>query len=144
MLACDIVIAASNARFGTPEVNVGLFPMMIDALIFRNMPRKKAMEMILLGQTLTADQALSMGMITRTVAPEDLDTETENILQTLCAKSPIGLAIGKTAFHAASQMPLEEALHFLSGRLMDVVSTRDAAEGITAFIEKRPPVFKGE
>jgi enoyl-CoA hydratase/carnithine racemase len=144
MLTCDIVIAANNARFGTPEVNVGLFPMMIGALIFRNVPRKKAMEMILIGQTLTADQALSMGMITRTVAPEDLDTETENILQTLCAKSPIGLAIGKTAFHAASQMPLEEALHFLSGRLMNVVSTKDAAEGITAFIEKRPPVFKGE
>ena len=144
MLACDIVIASNNARFGTPEVHVGLFPMMIGALIFRNVPRKKAMEMILLGDKLTAGQALAMGMITRSVAPEDLDRETDAILQALTAKSPIGMAMGKTAFHAASSMSLEQSLDYLAEKLMDVAATKDAVEGITAFIEKRVPVFTGE
>jgi enoyl-CoA hydratase/carnithine racemase len=143
MLACDIVIAGSHARFGTPEVNVGLFPMMIGALIFRNVPRKKAMEMILLGERLTADQALSMGMVTRVVPPEGLDMETENVLKSLAGKSPIGLSIGKRAFHAVADLPLEESMDYLAEKLLAVASTEDAVEGITAFLEKRPPVFKG-
>ncbi len=83
MLACDIVIASSKAKFGTPEVNVGLFPMMIGALIFRNVLRKKAMEMILLGDTLTAQDAMSIGMVTRVTEPEDLDGEVDRVLACL-------------------------------------------------------------
>jgi len=143
MLACDIVIANNDAKFGTPEVNVGLWPMMIGALIFRNVLRKKAMEMILLGERITADQALNMGLITRVVLPEELDEEVTQILKTLAAKSPIGMKIGKEAFYAMADMPLEEAVDFLSGKIAEVAATEDAREGITAFIEKRKPEFKG-
>jgi enoyl-CoA hydratase/carnithine racemase len=144
MLACDIVIASSKAKFGTPEVNVGLFPIMIGALIFRNVLKKKAMEMILLGEKLSAEQALEMGMITRVVAPEALDDEVGKVLQALSKKSPIGMKIGKEAFYASADMPFEQALDLLAGKLSDVVSTQDAVEGITAFIEKREPVFTGK
>jgi len=143
MLACDIVIAKNDAKFGTPEVNVGLWPMMIGALIYRNVLRKKAMEMILLGERLTADQALNMGLITRVVQPEDLEQEVARTLITLAAKSPIGMKIGKEAFCAMADKPFEEAVDFLSDKIAEVAATEDAREGITAFIEKRKPKFKG-
>ena len=144
MLACDIVIAADNARFGTPEVNVGLFPMMIGALIFRNVLRKKAMEMVLLGEKLTAEQALDMGMITRVVPADRLDGEVDQVLKALSLKSPVGMKLGKEAFHKMADMPFEAGVDYLCGRLKAVVSTEDAREGISAFIEKRPPRFTGK
>ena len=144
MLACDIVIAKTTAKFGTPEVNVGLFPMMIGALIYRNVPRKKATEMVLLGNKLIAEEAVDMGLITRAVAPEELDEVVNATAQALAAKSPIGMKIGKDAFYAMADMPFEQAVDFLSGKLADVAATEDAVEGITAFLEKRPPVFKGK
>jgi len=144
MLACDIVIARSDAKFGTPEVNVGLWPMMIGALIFRNTLRKKALEMVLLGDRLTAAQALEMGLITRAVQPDSLDEAVNDVLQRLAQKSPIGMKIGKEAFHAAADMPFEAAVDFLSEKITEVAATEDAREGIMAFIEKRKPVFKGK
>ncbi|MFH1155476.1 MAG: enoyl-CoA hydratase-related protein [Pseudomonadota bacterium] len=144
MLACDLVIAREDARFGTPEVNVGLFPMMIGALIFRNVPRKKAMEMILLGDRLTAAQALDMGMVTRVCPGETLDREVESVLTSLAAKSPVGLRLGKEAYGAVEGMDLEPALALLAEALQTVAATKDATEGITAFLEKRQPIFTGE
>ena len=144
MLACDIVIAKETAVFGTPEVNVGLWPMMIGALIFRNVPRKKAVEMILLGEKVAAARALEMGLVTRVVPPEKLDEQVDSILQNLVAKSPIGMKIGKQAFYAVADKPFEEALDFLAEKIADVAATEDAKEGITAFIEKRKPMFKGK
>ena len=143
MLACDIVIAADDAKFGTPEVNVGLWPMMIGALIFRNVLRKKAMEMILLGERMTAREALDMGLITRTAPADGLDEAVAGVLKVLVSKSPIGMRLGKQAFYEAADMPLKSALIHLSEKLKEVVGTDDAREGITAFIEKRPPVFTG-
>ena len=143
MLACDIVISRNDAKFGTPEVNVGLFPMMIGALIYRNVLRKKAMEMVLLGQKLSAAQAQEIGLVTRTVAPQKLDAEVTGTLKRLAEKSPIGMKIGKQAFYAMADMPFEDAVDFLSEKIMDVAATEDAREGITALIEKRKPVFKG-
>jgi enoyl-CoA hydratase/carnithine racemase len=144
MLACDIVIASDDSVFGTPEVNVGLWPMMIGALIFRNVPRKKAMEMILLAERINAADALSMGLITRVAPSGGLDSAVDAVLKSLTVKSPIGMKIGKEAFHKAADMPLADALEFLSGKLVDVASTDDAREGITAFMEKRQPVFIGK
>ena len=144
MLACDIVLATDDAKFGTPEVNVGLFPMMIGALIFRNVLRKKAMEMVLLGEKLTAARAQEMGLITRAVPADVFDETVNGVLRNLAAKSPIGMKIGKQAFYAMQDMNFEDALDYLSGKLGEVAATEDAKEGITAFIEKRPPVFKGE
>ena len=144
MLACDIVIARNDAKFGTPEVNVGLWPMMIGALIYRNALRKQAMEMVLLGESLNADQSREMGLITRAVPADHLDDEVSRVLHSLANKSPIGMKIGKEAFYAMADMPFEAALDFLSGKIAEVASTDDAREGITAFIEKRKPVFKGK
>lgn len=144
MLACDIVVASEDSGFGTPEVNVGLWPMMIGALIFRNVPRKKAMEMVLLGERISAADALGMGLITRVVPREKLDEEVGRVLEALSSKSPIGMKIGKEAFYAVRDMPFEESLDFLSEKIKEVVSTEDAKEGITAFIEKRKPNFTGK
>ncbi len=144
MLACDIVIAGSHASFGTPEVNVGLFPMMIGALIFRNVLRKKAMEMVLLGEKLTAQQALEMGLVTRVVPSEELDAEVDKVLKTLVQKSPIGMKIGKEAFYTAADLPFESALDLLAQKLATVAATQDAREGIMAFLEKRAPQFTGK
>ncbi len=143
MLACDIVIAAEEATFGTPEVNVGLFPMMIGALIYRNVLRKKAMEMVLTGSRLAAAEALAMGLVTRMVPRNELDAAVEGLLAVLAAKSPIGMKIGKEAFHTMADMPFEDALDYLADKLAEVAGTEDAREGIMAFIEKRPPNFKG-
>ena len=143
MLACDIVLAGDDAQFGTPEVNVGLWPMMIGALIYRNALRKKAMEMVLLGEKLSAAQAEKMGLITRAVPPQKLDQEVQYVLTQLAAKSPIGMKFGKEAFYAMADMPFEEAVDYLAGRIADIASTADAKEGITAFLEKRKPDFKG-
>lgn len=144
MLACDVVVAREDAKFGTPEVNVGLFPMMIGALIFRNVLQKKAMEMILLGEKIRAEQAMEIGMVTRVCPVETFEDEVARILDQLASKSPKGLRLGKAAFAACEGLDLEPALNRLAEALQAVAATRDAAEGISAFIEKRAPVFTGE
>ena len=85
-----------------------------------------------------------MGRITRAVPPDELDGAVNQILKSLAAKSPIGMKIGKEAFYAMADMPFEEAVDFLSGKIAEVAATEDAREGITAFIEKRKPEFKGK
>ena len=144
MLSCDIVIARNDLFFSTPEVNVGIFPMMVGALLYRNVSRKKAMDMVLTGRKIPATEAESMGLITRAVEPERLDHEIQETLRLLTSKSPIGMRIGKEAFHAMSDMPFEEAIDYLCEALGKAVSTEDAMEGMMAFMQKREPKFKGK
>lgn len=143
MLACDIVLARDDIFFCTPEVNVGIFPMMVGALLYRNVGRKKAVEMVLTGRKIPAPEAERIGLITRATAPEELDHEIEKTLSLLLTKSPVGLRIGKQAFHKMSDMPFAEALDYLCGELGRISSTPDALEGMRAFLEKRKPAFKG-
>lgn len=144
MLACDIVIARRDVFFWTPEVNVGIFPMMVGALLLRHVGPKKAMEMALTGRRYDALEAEQMGLITRSVPPDQLDAEVEALLKTLAAKSPIGIRLGKEAFREAAAMPFEAAVDYLSQALGRVASTEDAREGMIAFLEKREPRFVGK
>ena len=143
MLSCDIVIARNDATFFTPEVNVGIFPMMVGALLYRHMGRKKAMDMVLTGRRISAAEAERLGLITRAVEPERLDQDVNETLQLLASKSPIGMRIGKEAFRVMSDMPFDEAVDYLCEALGRVIATEDAQEGMKAFLEKRVPVFKG-
>ena len=143
MLSGDIVIARRDAAFWAPEVNVGIFPMMVGALLIRHLGPKKMMEFVLTGRKVSAPEAEQLGLITRAVEPERLDEEVEAVLKTLAAKSPIGLRIGKEAFRAMGDLTLDEALDSLCEALGRAVSTEDAMEGMTAFLEKREPNFKG-
>ncbi len=143
MLSCDVVYARDGAKFGTPEVNVGLFPMMIGALIFRNCLRKKALEMIYTGNMISAVEAENMGLITRALSPEQFESSVEETLAAIAAKAPLAIKIGKPALASAEDRDLESALDYLCLRLGDVIETEDAKEGLTAFMQKRKPVWKG-
>ncbi len=142
-LACDLVIASEAATFGTPEINVGVFPFMIMALIYRNVPRKKTNEMLLLGERIDAREALAAGLVNRVVAPEDFDGAVEDWASRLAAKSPVLMRLGKDAMFRQQDMAFADALEFLRAQLTIAFSTEDIVEGVTAFFEKREPSWKG-
>ncbi|HEX5956444.1 MAG TPA: enoyl-CoA hydratase/isomerase family protein [Solirubrobacterales bacterium] len=142
-LACDLIIAREGAGFGTPEINVGLFPFMIMALIYRNVPRKKTNEMLLLGERLTAAEAREAGIVNKVVPPEEFEAAVADWAGKLAAKSPLIMRLGKDALWRQMDMPLAEALDYLRSQLTIELSTEDAVEGVTAFFEKREPQWKG-
>jgi enoyl-CoA hydratase/carnithine racemase len=143
VVACDLAIAADDAQFATPEVNVGLWPMMIMATIFRNVPRKRAMELILTGERIDAATAERLGLITRAVPRDRLDAEVQLLCDKLLAKSPLIVGMGLDACHRMQDLELEAALRYLEGELGRVLTTEDAAEGLMAFMQKRAPAWKG-
>ena len=142
-LACDLIIAKDTAGFGTPEINVGLFPFMIMALIYRNVPRKKTTEMLLLGERLTAEEAREAGIVNKVVPAEEFDDAVRDWAQKLASKSPVVMKLGKDAMWRQMDMPLYDALDYLSSQLTIELGTEDAIEGVMAFFEKRDPQWKG-
>jgi len=142
-LACDLIVASERASFGTPEINVGTFPFMIMALIYRNVPRKKANELLLLGERLSAQEALEAGIVNRVVAPEELDAAVGEWARKLAGKSPVIMRLGKDAMRRQLDMPLDDALDYLRAQLTLAMSTEDIVEGVSAFFEKREPQWKG-
>ncbi len=142
-LACDLIVASDAASFGTPEINVGTFPFMIMALIYRNVPRKKANELLLLGERWSAQEALAAGLINRVVPAAELDAAVSQWAGRLAGKSPVIMRLGKEAMRRQLDMPLDDALDYLRAQLSLALSTEDIVEGVSAFFEKREPRWKG-
>ncbi len=141
--SCDLAVAADDATFGTPELRVGLFPMMIMAVIRRSLGRKHALELLMTGDRFSAADAVRMGLINRAVPRADLDAEVAKLAATLAGHSPAVMELGRDAFYAMEDMPLDAALDFLCDRLTVNTLTEDAAEGVMAFLGKRAPEWKG-
>jgi enoyl-CoA hydratase/carnithine racemase len=141
---CDLAVAGAAARFATPGVNIGLFCSTPMVALSRNVPRKRAMEMLLLGEMIDAQSAADYGLVNRVVAEgAALDAALE-VARTIAAKSPAVVAIGKEAFYAQLELPVTDAYAYASEVMVRNMMHRDAAEGIGAFIEKRPPDWKGD
>jgi enoyl-CoA hydratase len=142
-LACDLIVARDGVRFGTPEINVGVFPFMIMALIYRNVPRKKASELLLLGEQISAHEAERIGIVNKVLAPEEFDDGVREWAEKLARKSPVLMRLGKDAMFRQQDMALADALDFLRSQLTIAFSTEDIQEGVRAFFEKREPEWKG-
>jgi enoyl-CoA hydratase/carnithine racemase len=142
-LACDLIIAREDARFGTPEINVGVFPFMIMALIYRNVSRKKATEMLLLGEQLSAQEAERIGIVNRVVAATEFEAAVGEWAEKLAGKSPALIRLGKDAISRQQDMAFLDALDYLRSQLTIAFATEDIHEGVQAFFEKREPVWKG-
>jgi enoyl-CoA hydratase len=141
IMGCDVVIAAEDAAFGLPEVDLGLWPFMVSALLGRHVSPKRAMEMMLSARRVSAAEALEMGLISRVVS--DLPTETETLVGALADKPPVAVRLGKAAFQAAMESSLAAGLDAMQAQLSLLNTTQDASEGVTAFLEKRKPEWSG-
>lgn len=142
-LACDLVVAADDVRVGLPEIKVGLWPMMVTALLVRHVGYKPALEMMMLGEKYPASAAKAMGLINRVVPRDALDAEVAKVAGAIAARSPAVLALGRRAFYETADLPLDPALAALRDRLLLNTLFDDAAEGVMAFVQKRPPQWKG-
>jgi enoyl-CoA hydratase len=142
-LSCDLLIAKEGATFGTPEINVGAFPYMIMAIIYRNVPRKKVNEMMLLGERLSAEQAVEFGLANKVVPAGEFDAAVADWATKLASKSPVLMRLGHDAMYRQQDMAVDDALDYLRSQLSLTFSTEDIVEGVTAFFEKRDPQWKG-
>jgi len=141
VMGCDVVLAVEGAAFGLPEVDLGLWPFMVSALLGRHVSPKRAMEMMLSARRVPAREALEMGLISRVV--EDLPAETEALVGALGEKPPVAVRLGKAAFRAAMESSLEAGLEAMQAQLSLLNTTQDATEGVTAFLQKRKPEWSG-
>jgi 3-hydroxypropionyl-coenzyme A dehydratase len=142
-LSCDLLIAKQGATFGTPEINVGAFPYMIMAIIYRNVPRKKVNEMMLLGERLSAEQAVEHGLANKVVPAGEFDAAVAEWAGKLASKSPVLMRIGHDAMYRQQDMAVDDALEYLRSQLSLTFSTEDIVEGVSAFFERREPEWKG-
>lgn len=142
--SCDLAVAADTARFATPGVNIGLFCSTPMVALSRTIGRKQAMEMLLTGEMIDAAQAVRYGLINRAVPAGELDREVSDLARAIASKSPLVLAIGKEAFYRQLELRLSAAYDYTSEVMTRNMLARDAEEGIDAFLEKRPPVWRGQ
>ncbi len=141
-VSCDLVVAVDTARLGTPEINVGLWPMMISTLLVGALPRKAVLELMLTGRLIDPFEAQRLGAVSRVVARGDLDSTVDEIVGSLLSKSRAITELGRDSFYAMVDMPETVALDFLQGGLTELALTEDLPEGVAAFGEKRSPVWK--
>lgn len=141
--SCDLAVAADCARFATPGVHIGLFCSTPMVALSRNLSRKRAMEMLLTGAPIGSEEAARLGLVNRVVAADLLTAETEALARLIASKSPLTLKIGKEAFYAQAELGLAEAYDFAARVMVENMLTRDAEEGISAFVEKRHPTWEG-
>jgi enoyl-CoA hydratase/carnithine racemase len=137
--SCDLAVASEAASFATPGVNIGLFCSTPMVALSRNVPRKRAMEMLLLGEMLPAREAAEYGLVNRVVAPGKALDEALQLAEVIVSKPPVTLAIGKEAFYRQIEMPLADAYDYAAGVMVENMMHAESKEGIGAFIEKRPP-----
>ena len=143
-LACDLIVARESATFGTPEINVGIFPFMLMALLYRNLPRKRVNELMLLGERVSAREAKELGFVNRVVPDEeDFDAAVMEWADRLASKSQVLMRFGKDAMRRQDGMVYDDALEYLQAQLSLAFATDDAREGLTAFLEKREPTWTG-
>lgn len=141
--ASTFAVAGEGARLGTPEIHVGLFPMMIMAVLSRFVPRRRLVQMMVLGEKLGADEAKGLGLLNDVVPAAELDSAVARLTAALAERSPTAVRLGLRAFAAQDDLDLAAALPLLRDRLAECLATDDAREGLTAFVEKRAPVWKG-
>ncbi|WP_416202609.1 enoyl-CoA hydratase [Marinobacter sp. X15-166B] len=142
--SCDLAVAGASARFATPGVNIGLFCSTPMVALSRNVSRKHAMEMLLTGELIDATRAEQIGLVNRVVADEELDATVERLAGTIAGKSSHTLKIGKAAFYQQLEMGLADAYEYTARVMTDNLQARDAREGISAFLDKRPPHWVDE
>ncbi|HEY3848525.1 MAG TPA: enoyl-CoA hydratase [Acetobacteraceae bacterium] len=141
--SCDLAVAADTARFATPGVNIGLFCSTPMVALSRAVGRKAAMEMLLTGDLVDATRARELGLVNRVVPEAGLDAAVTALARQIAAKSPLTLAIGKTAFYRQAELPLDQAYAYASDVMVRNMLAHDAAEGIDAFLDKRAAVWTG-
>lgn len=144
MCACDIVICVEDAKLGTPEIRVGVWPMLISAVLARTMPRRALLEIMMTGRLLTPAEGQRLGAVSRVVKPDQLDQAVLETAEALAAQSPAALQLGRDAFWMATDLRLDAGLDYLAGGLTATLLTEDAPEGIQAFLNKRAPVWAGK
>jgi enoyl-CoA hydratase/carnithine racemase len=143
MLGCDLAVAADDVEVGTPEIDIGLWPHVISVVILRTVPRRVALDLMMTGRRMAADEAAAFGLVSRVVPRSELDPEVDRLVDVLASKSPYVLRLGKRSFTGAEDLPFGRALEHLKEVLGENLGAEDLVEGVSAFLEKRAPGWRG-